>query len=148
MIVKFGGSIFDSGAEGIVNAVNCVGAMGAGLAKAFADRYPLMNEDYMSHCSRGWLRPGKIHTYYVNESKQFVLNFPTKDRWKDPSQLKYIEDGMEALVDVVLNLRLTWVAIPALGCGLGGLNWNEVEPIITKHLEDLPKVNWIIFDPQ
>lgn len=148
MIVKGSGSIFESHAEGLVNAVNCVGDMGAGLAKVFAEKYPLMHLDYKNCCRDGLLRPGRIHTYYSNlQACPIILNFPTKDDWRDPSKLKYIESGMQELLYVVNDFNLQTVAIPALGCGLGGLEWSDVSYIIEKYVNALQNVTWIIFDP-
>lgn len=152
MITYSDGSIFDCGATAIVNAVNCVGVMGAGLAKAFADKFPLMDLDYIEQCKLGLLEPGKVHTYYSNldPDAPLIINFPTKDDWRNPSQLDYIEFGMEALVDLVRRFRIGSIGIPALGCGLGGLNWDDVRSIIERHASNyvVDWVNWIIFPPQ
>jgi O-acetyl-ADP-ribose deacetylase (regulator of RNase III) len=151
-------SIFDSHADAIVNAVNCVGVMGAGLAKAFADRYPRMEADYIYYCNEGLLRPGTLHTYYSNlEDEPVIVNFPTKDDWKNPSELLFIDSGMEALTQLVRKFKLKSVAIPALGCGLGGLEWIDVHEIICHWVriaeaewsyEDFNSVNWMLYPPQ
>lgn len=149
MLTKGQGSIFDSDADAIVNAVNCVGVMGAGLAKAFKDRFPHMNQQYMLQCAYNVLRPGKVDVYFLNPMEhKFIINFPTKDHWKDPSELRYILSGRKALLDVVEQYKMRSVAIPALGCGLGGLSWGVVKPIL-QDLDTLaPQVEWIIYDPQ
>jgi len=142
-------SLFDSGATAIVNAVNCVGIMGGGLALAFKQRYSLMFLDYREYCDRGLLRPGKLHTYQPNLTNDpTIVNFPTKDHFKDPSELEYVEKGMERLS--VLALARSWhsVAVPALGCGLGGLEWDDVKPIIEKHASLAPDVLWMVYPPQ
>lgn len=148
MLTKGKGSIFDSDAEAIVNAVNCVGVMGAGLAKAFKEKFPHMNEQYMLKCSRGILRPGKVDVYVVDSSPKYIINFPTKDDWRDPSELDYIYTGRTALTLAVNEWEINSVAIPALGCGLGGLSWLEVRPVLENLNSFYPDVNWIIYDPQ
>lgn len=148
-IYKGTGSMFDAGADGLVNAVNCVGVMGGGLAKVFADKWPRMNADYITYCNEGLLTPGNIHSYFSNlESQEVILNFPTKDDYRDPSELEYIEKGMPSLMNVAITLGLTKVAIPALGCGLGGLDWKDVYPIIERYIEMVPGIDWIVYDPK
>ncbi len=148
MLIKGKGSIFDSDAEAIVNAVNCVGVMGAGLAKAFKDKYPHMNEQYVVKCRNGMLKPGKLDIYVVDSSPKYIINFPTKDHWKFPSKLDYIYTGITELLIAVHDWKIKSVAIPALGCGLGGLDWAEVRPILEKLNIFWPDINWIIYDPQ
>lgn len=148
MITEGKGSIFDSDAEAIVNAVNCVGVMGAGLAKAFKDRFPHMNEQYEVKCSRGLLRPGQLDIYVVDSTPKYIINFPTKDDWKHPSRMEYIQEGIAALHFEVFKWKIRSVAIPALGCGLGGLDWKDVKPELMDLDKIWPNVNWIIYDPQ
>lgn len=147
-------SIFDSGADAIVNAVNCVGVMGAGLAKAFAVRFPLMEKDYKVYCKEKLLVPGSLHTYYSNIGLDpMIINFPTKDDWRNPSDLLFIDGGMAALVQLVAKFNLRKIAIPALGCGLGGLEWNDVHALIEYWINEamyqkLIDAEWILYPPQ
>lgn len=142
------GSIFESGATALVNPVNCVGIMGGGLAKAFAEKYPLMELDYDEYCHKGLLRPGMIHSYYSNlEEEPIILNFPTKDDLK-PSKLEYIHDGLIALATYLNSFSIDSVAVPALGCGLGGLTWEKVDFEISMATSLTPNTNWIVFPPQ
>jgi len=148
MLTKGVGSIFDSDAEAIVNAVNCVGVMGAGLAKAFKDKYPHMDEQYGVKCKLGLLRPGLLDIYVVDSSPKYIINFPTKDDWRSPSLMEYIYDGVSALHYEIWRWKIKSVAIPALGCGLGGLDWKDVRPVLTDLDKIWPDVEWIIYDPQ
>ena len=148
MLTKGVGSIFDSDAEAIVNAVNCVGVMGGGLAKAFKDRFPHMNEQYEVKCKLGLLRPGQLDIYVVDSSPKYIINFPTKDDWKDPSKLDYLYTGRAELLFTVWQWQMKSVAIPALGCGLGGLRWENVKPILTDLDKVMPEVNWISYDAE
>jgi len=143
------GSMFDAPVQALVNTVNCVGVMGGGLAKIFATKFPLMELDYISYCQEGLLTPGIMHSYYSNiGSQQWIINFPTKDDWRNPSQLEYVEVGMQDLVSFVARHGIESIAIPALGCGLGGLDWDDVKPVILKYIKFLTYVDWFVYDPK
>lgn len=132
------GDILKAGTDAVVNPVNCVGVMGAGLAKQFKDKYPNMFEDYKNWCGTiagiGILR---VYERFSFDRPLFIINFPTKYHWKDPSRLEYIESGLATLVFVVKKLGIKSVAIPKLGCGLGGLEWKDVNSLFKKYLFDL-----------
>lgn len=143
------GSIFESGATALVNPVNCVGVMGGGLARIFADRYPEMERDYNLYCESGLLRPGMVHSYYSNlEEVPIILNLPTKDDWRKPSTLEYVHDGLIALATYLNRFSIDSVAVPALGCGLGGLDWEPVDFEINMASKLTSNTNWIVFPPQ
>ena len=132
------GDMFESGAEALVNPVNCVGVMGGGLALEFKNRFPDAYEAYKIACDLGMMEPGAMFPFRrVNEPK-YIIHFPTKLHYKNDSELDYIIDGMDALVATIRSLDIKSIAIPALGCGLGNLDWeNEVEPVIQDFLSDL-----------
>lgn len=129
------GDLFASQAQTLVNPVNCVGVMGKGLALAFRQRFPRMYHDYLARCRRGEVRPGQ--PYLFAETTPWILNFPTKDHWHNPSKLSCIEDGLKALVDQIPTWGIESLALPALGCGLGQLSWDAVRPLLVRHLEPL-----------
>jgi len=136
------GNIFETKATSIVNTVNCHSVMGRGLALEFKQIYPLMFKEYVKVCKTGDLHIGTLHIYEPkeNESKykfKYIINFPTKDRWQDPSKLEYIETGMKVLVERVKQLKITSLCIPALGCQNGGLKFADVFPIILKYVYPL-----------
>lgn len=128
MIKYVSGNIFDSKATALVNPVNCVGVMGRGLALEFKKRYPENFRIYAEACARGEVRPGRILVVPP------VINFPTKRHWREPSRLEDITAGLQALRSVLGDS----VAIPPLGCGLGGLPWPQVRNEIEKILSDYP----------
>lgn len=133
MIVTFKqGDIFQSECSTLVNPVNCVGVMGKGLAKQFAERYPYCVPTYMQACRDGMLWPGRVLNSHGLH--KFVLHFPTKVHWRERSQLWYIESGLWAVRNHMLHdpSRSGTLAIPALGCGEGGLAWLDVRPLIEK----------------
>ena len=125
------GDILRSTAQVLVNPVNCAGAMGAGLAKQFRNRYPQLDAQYRADCRKGLVKTGQVRLYRVSETHT-VANLPTKDHWRDPSRLEYIQEGLIALNDALKNHGFTSVAIPGIGAGLGGLDWADVKPLILK----------------
>lgn len=122
------GDLLKSNAEALVNAVNCVGVMGKGIALQFKKQYPKMFNSYRSICYNKKLTPGHLH--YFKEKDKFIINFPTKDDWRNPSKIEYIENGLVSLVKLIKKLNLKSIAIPMLGCGNGGLDWKEVNTLI------------------
>lgn len=135
MIFESTGDIFDSGAEVLVNPVNCVGVMGAGLAKQFKLRYFDAFVGYKAYCDIG-LTPGQCPFFSINDN-QFMACLPTKVHWKDPSRLEWVDAGLKKLRQICEPdyWDIKSIAIPALGCGLGGLNWSDVEPLIRSHFK-------------
>jgi O-acetyl-ADP-ribose deacetylase (regulator of RNase III) len=130
------GDIFASSAQTLVNPVNCRGVMGKGLALAFTARYPNMVIEYKRLCASHELRPGQLHLYRAEVP--WVLNFPTKDHWRSPSRLEYIERGLEHLVISYAAWGIVSIAFPQLGTGNGGLDWDDVQPIMRRYLDPLP----------
>lgn len=113
--------------------------MGAGLAKQFADRFPDMYTDYVEVCALGLLDIGDLHVYQIVENCPFphpsyIINFPTKKKWENPSKIEYIEAGLTKLDEKCRFLKIFRVALPKLGCGLGGLKWEDVGELIHKQL--------------
>lgn len=144
------GDIFDCPAEALVNPVNCVGVMGKGLALAFKRAFPPMFEAYREACKAGDLEPGRVHVWDNPDagSPRVVINFPTKRHFRAKSRLEDIEVTLPALVDVVARLGLASIAIPALGAGLGGLAWSDVEPRVVSAFAALPEVDTYLYVPR
>jgi O-acetyl-ADP-ribose deacetylase (regulator of RNase III) len=137
MITYIRTNIFESNAQVLVNTVNTVGVMGKGLAKEFKRLYPEMFKTYQKFCEEGTLTVGKLQVYKT--PNKWILNFPTKANWRSPSKLEYIEQGLQKFVDNYERLGVKSVAFPMLGCGNGGLSWeDEVKPLMQKYLSDLP----------
>lgn len=127
------GDILRSEAEALVNTVNCEGFMGKGIAYQFKLEYPENFEHYAEACRSGILKPGTLLT--TPEDGRLIINFPTKDKWRAKSKYDYIEQGLVALVDLILLEDIKSIAIPPLGCGNGGLDWLRVRPMITTTLQ-------------
>ena len=144
MIQYIQGNLFTSNAKVLVNTVNTVGVMGKGIAADFKKIYPKMFEEYKALCENGKLNIGELFLYKT--SNKWVLNFPTKKHWKSPSTVEYIEKGLQKLIEQATKLQLTDIAMPKLGCGNGGLDWEkQVKPIVEKYLKKSP-INVSIYD--
>ncbi|HDV5709685.1 TPA: macro domain-containing protein [Legionella pneumophila] len=135
--------------DAIVNTVNCVGVMGKGIALQFKKKWPDNFAEYAKSCKLGHLRPGKVHIYKLEQSKYplFIINFPTKDHWKEKSKIEYIKDGLNDLIQKIKNFNISSIAIPPLGCGNGGLSWNLVKPLIEEAFREVPDVEVKLFEP-
>lgn len=130
------GDIFDSPAQTIVNPVNTVGVMGKGLALSFKKRYPEMFESYRRACDKHLLTTGKLMLFRAQD--HWILLFPTKEDWRNPSKLEWIEAGLRKFTETYAAKGITSVAFSKLGCGCGGLLWKDVKPVMEKYLEELP----------
>lgn len=128
------GNIFNSKAQTIVNTVNCVGVMGKGIALVFKLRYPLMFDIYKKHCIEKHIGIGKLWLYNQQSNAPWVLNFPTKYHWKYPSKMEYIEKGLQKFIDTYKEKNITSIAFPLLGTHNGGLEKEEVKPLMIKYL--------------
>lgn len=129
-------SLLTSNCQTVVNTVNTVGVMGKGLAAAFKERYPQMFHEYKSICSDGKLSPGQ--SWLWKGPDQWVLNFATKKHWRNPSKLEYVRNGLDEFRRKYADLGIREVAFPRLGCGNGGLDWEQVRPLMVEKLQGLP----------
>lgn len=138
-------SIFSTNTEALVNPVNCVGTMGKGLALAFSRRYPKMIDGYREACKSGDLQVGKCWTWH---GPRTIVCLPTKRHWMEQSTMDYVQRGLVSLVAVIIGREIQSVAVPMLGCGLGGLRWPEVRPLIVGALEPVDCDVVILGDPE
>lgn len=140
------GNIFTTSAQTIVNTVNCVGVMGAGIALECKFRYPDMFQSYRLACGRGEIKVGTISLH--RSTPKWILNFPTKNHWKDPSQLRFIESGLEDFVCKWNSLGIESIAFPVLGSQNGGLDSRDSEAIMLRYLKGIGiPVEIYHFDP-
>lgn len=142
------GNILHANATALVNPVNTVGVMGKGLALEFKRAFPKYYIEYRQACELGVIQVGRVHVYETRvEQPRFIVSFPTKDHWRNPSQIEWIQDGLHDLTERVNALGIPSVAVPALGCGLGGLRWGDVQPLVLAAAARMPGVNVIVFAP-
>ena len=142
MITFRKGNILDSGADVLVNTVNTEGIMGKGIALQFKNKFPYNFKKYQEACRAGELVPGKL--IIVNDQDLiggpvWIINFPTKTSWRKPSEYEYIEKGLDELVVRLPELNINTIALPPLGSGNGGLDWDRVKKILINKLSDLPQ---------
>ncbi len=130
------GNLFESQAQTLVNAVNCVGVMGKGIALEFKTRFPDMYEDYVARCQRHEVQLG-LPYLYKRPSPPHILNFPTKDHWRSKSDMNMITRGLDVLAAHYYIWGIESLAVPALGAGLGGLDWRVVFPVLYQYLTQL-----------
>ncbi len=149
MIKLTRGNVLEAKAEAIVNTVNCVGVMGKGIALQFKKAFPENFREYRNACNRKEVRPGGMLVYDCGDmlGPRYIINFPTKRHWKGKSRYEDVQNGLSALVEDVRRLGIKSIAIPPLGCGLGGLNWKRIRTMITKAFDGLPGVEVILYEP-
>lgn len=136
MIKYVRGTVFNANTQAIVNTVNCVGVMGTGIALEFKLRYPKMYNDYEVKCKEKKIVTGRLD-YYKNQEGPIIVNFPTKRHFKYPSQLIWIEQGLQDFVKTYQKNGITSIAFPKLGTGKGGLIWDEVKMLMENYLSDI-----------
>lgn len=145
-IIEIEGDIFESNAQTLVNTVNCYGVMGKGIALEFKKRYPDMFKIYAKQCKDKLLRPGILYIY--KKSTPWILNFPTKDHWKNPSELKFIELGLKKFAVEYNKKDIYSIAFPLLGTMNGGLNWADVKKLMYDYLLPLENLDVEIYHYQ
>jgi O-acetyl-ADP-ribose deacetylase (regulator of RNase III) len=150
MLESCWGNLLEADAEALVNTVNCVGVMGKGLALQFKQTFPENFRQYQQACRNEEVRPGQMFIVPTGrlDNPRYIINFPTKRHWKNPSRLEDIKTGLQALVAEAKRLDIHSIAIPPLGCGNGGLDWSRVAPLIESAFAELPEVKVLVFEPQ
>jgi O-acetyl-ADP-ribose deacetylase (regulator of RNase III) len=141
MIEYITGDLLKADTEALVNTVNTVGVMGKGIALQFKEEFQQNNKEYKTACKAGRLKPGVLLSVWDNSlhlGRKLIINFPTKVHWRQPSRYEYIEEGLKTLRLLILETGIKSIAVPPLGCGNGGLEWDRVKILMEKYLGDLP----------
>lgn len=149
MIQYVQGNLLDSDVEALVNTVNTVGVMGKGIALMFKEAFPENYKLYKEACKREVVQVGKM---FVTENRdlfgpRWIINFPTKQHWRNPSKFAWIKAGLDDLKKVIYEKQINSIALPPLGCGNGGLQWSEVKQLIESKLAQLPDIEIIVYEP-
>jgi O-acetyl-ADP-ribose deacetylase (regulator of RNase III) len=144
------GDLLKETTDAIVNTVNCVGVMGKGIALQFKHRWPSNFKEYEAASKRKEIKPGRMFIYDLGEweKPRYIINFPTKVHWRGDSKLEYVEDGLRDLVKQVKRLGIKSISLPPLGCGNGGLDWDDVRESIFATFEDHPEIDVHLFEPK
>lgn len=131
------GDILEAPAAAVANPVNCVGVAGRGLALQFRRARPDNHRAYVAACRAGLVRPGRPHVHHPPRADlPVIVNVPTKRHWRDPSRLRDVAAGIHALAELVDEHGWASLAVPPLGCGLGGLPWSRVQPLLRDAFAD------------
>lgn len=149
--IETGILLLDTPVEALVNPVNCVGVMGKGLARQFKQSFPPNFRLYEAACRANEVQPGRMFvtgTGRLFGHPRWIINFPTKRHWRNPSLVEDIESGLVALVAEIQQRGIQSIAIPPLGCGNGGLDWAVVRPLIEEALAAVPDVEVWLYEPQ
>jgi O-acetyl-ADP-ribose deacetylase (regulator of RNase III) len=143
------GNLLDAQVDAVVNTVNTVGVMGRGIALMFKERFPENFSAYEAACKTGQVQVGRmfVQPSAELEGPRWIINFPTKKHWRQPTRIEWIDTGLAALKDVIREKKIRSIALPPLGCGNGGLDWNDVRPKIEVALQDLDDVEVIVYEP-
>jgi len=141
------GNLFASNAKALVNTVNCVGAMGKGIALEFRRRFPEMFKQYQVDCENKKLVPGRIYSYQSQD--RLILNFAIKDDWKYPSKIAWIESSLKQFAAHYKQKGISSVAFPWMGADNGGIPLEIIQSTTRKHLQPLKDINIEVysFDP-
>ncbi|MCL5959831.1 MAG: macro domain-containing protein [Chloroflexi bacterium] len=140
-------TVFNVRAQTVVNTVNCVGVMGAGLALEFKLRFPEMHEDYVQRCKRNEVRIGNPYIY-TGCGAPWIINFPTKKHWKEPSRIEWVREGLKFFVANIGQMGIESIAFPRLGCSLGNLDWDDIRPIMEEYLGETTIPVFICLDTE
>lgn len=136
-MIKFvTGNLFTDPAQTLMCTVNCVGVMGAGIAKVFKEHDPAMFSAYVKACATGRLRIGKCLIW--KQSKPWVLLFPSKRHWRNDSRIEDVDAGLTFMRDNLVAMGVESLAMTLPGCGLGHLNAKVVRELVQDRLGDLP----------
>lgn len=151
MIRDAHGNLLEADAEALVNTVNTVGVMGKGIALQFKRAFPENFKAYKRACDRGAVELGHMFVWdagaLAGDRPRFIINFPTKKHWRSKSKLTDVATGLDDLVRQVEALSIASIAVPPLGCGHGGLRWEQVRPLIERAFEQLPDVAVLLYGP-
>ncbi len=144
------GDLLTEDVEALVNAVNCVGVMGRGIALQFKRAWPENFRAYAAACRRREVQPGRMFVFETGllTNPRFIVNFPTKRHWREKSRLEDVETGLAALAADIRDREIRSIAIPALGAGLGGQDWSDVQRRIEAALGGLSGVRVVVFEPR
>lgn len=141
------GNLLTADVDALVNTVNTEGVMGKGLALQFKKAFPEAFASYERACKSGEVQTGQMHVVARLAAPRFIINFPTKRHWRQPSKLEYVREGLSDLITQVRRRNIQSIAVPPLGCGNGGLQWSDVRPLIVEAFASVPDIRVVLFDP-
>jgi O-acetyl-ADP-ribose deacetylase (regulator of RNase III) len=143
------GNLLEAPVEALVNTVNEIGVMGKGVALQFKEAFPDAARGYAEAAKRSEVHVGRVLVTNTRNlvGPRWIIHFPTKRHWRNPSRLEWVRDGLADLSRVIGELGIRSIALPPLGCGNGRLTWDDVRSLIEEALGDLPGVEVLVFEP-
>ena len=143
------GNLLEADVDALINTVNTVGVMGKGIALMFKERFPKNMKEYAAACKEKQVETGTMFITDTGEmmGPKWIVNFPTKRHWRAKSQMEWVIDGLDDLRRFIVDKQVRSIAIPPLGAGNGGLNWQDVKPHIEAALADLEGVDILVYEP-
>lgn len=148
MVKLVKGNLLEADVDALVNTVNTVGIMGKGVALQFKQAFPENYKLYKRAVDAGEVTPGRMFVFRTGRlHPQYIINFPTKRHWRGRSRLEDIQAGLVDLIRVVCEENIRTLAMPPLGCGNGGLDWDIVRPLIESTMSALPDVQVLLYEP-
>ena len=143
------GNLLEAPVDALVNTVNTVGVMGKGIALMFKERFPENFKAYVAACKANEVKVGQMFVQpgVELEGPRWIINFPTKKHWRQPTKIEWIEEGLQDLSRVIREKKIRSIALPPLGCGNGGLEWTDVRLRIVSALQELSDVEIVVFEP-
>src|ERR1044072_5928695 len=148
MIEHKTGNLLDAQAEALVNTVNTVGVMGKGIALQFRQAFPENYEAYRKACEHKEVQPGRMFVFDTGKFyPRYIVNLPTKRHWKGKAKIEDVQSGLVDLIATVKRLGIKSIAVPPLGCGNGGLRWEQVQPLIEAAFAEVPDVRVLLYGP-
>jgi len=142
--IEFGNIFKIEGVYNYAHGCNCAGAMGKGIAVEFKARYPQMYNEYKTLCSTGKFALGSVFEYYYGDG--YVFNLGTQVSWTTRANLEAVEEAIEKMLSIASTLKVNKIALPKIGAGLGGLDWNEVKIVIEKAAANYPEVDLFVVE--
>jgi len=138
------GNIFNTKAMAIVNTVNCIGAMGKGIALEYKLRFPEMFDEYQRICEKRLLKPGQILPYRKNEP--WILNFAIKNDWHQPSKIEWVEGTLRKFAENYKSMGIKSIAFPWMGAMNGGIPLETIKEITRKYLKNLDDIDIEVYE--
>ncbi len=126
--IEYGDIFALDGVNSFAHGCNCAGAMGRGIAVQFKEKFPQMYHEYKEMCRNGLFRPGDVFDY--NFGIGYVYNLGTQESWRTRAKIEYIEEALTRMIELAKLAGVTDIAMPAIGAGLGGLDWGRVKEVI------------------